>query len=208
MNAPGPRGRGLLIVVEGLDGTGKTTASRALARHLGAAWMTTPGAELREVRDRFDAAFSQDPVARSLAYGASVLEVGTRAARLRDEGQTVVIDRYWPSTLAYAPPAARPALEAMEPCVVRPDRVFFLDAADEVRRARMQARGMSEADRQTLDPAQVGRLRQQYRDALGRLGEAQRIDASGGAGATLAALVQALQRPSLGPLFDRWREAA
>ena len=26
--------------------------------------------------------------------------------------------------------------------------------------------------------------------------------------ATLAALVQALRRPSLGPLFDRWREAA
>jgi len=158
---------GRLIVVEGLDGCGKTTASWALATALQGRWLTTPGTELRAVRADFDAAFSHSSSARSLAYGASVIEAGARARQWLAEGHDVVIDRYWLSTLVYAPDDCQAALSALEALLQPADLTLYLWAPLEVRRARLGLRTVTAHDQATLDPAEDRRLDDRYRALAG-----------------------------------------
>ena len=64
---------GRLLVLEGLDGSGKTTLARALADHLGAVPCTTPDPRLRAVRQVVDEALAADPLAGPLFYASTVL---------------------------------------------------------------------------------------------------------------------------------------
>ena len=172
--------RGRLIAVEGLDGVGKTTLSKALAEALGARWTTTPGAWIRQVRPQFDATFARSPEARSLAYGATVIAAGREAEAELNAGRDVVIDRYWLSTLAYAPHTAWEALGAMSAHVLPATVTLYLTAADATRRARMATRGaLSPADRDTLEPGKGRWLDQRFRSF--------REDAAAGAFVVLSA---------------------
>lgn len=158
---------GRILVVEGLDGCGKSTVAQQLAAVLDADLLTTPTAELRAVRPQFDAAFRESPAAHSLACGATVVEAGQRALRQVQEGRTVVIDRYWLSTLVYAPDPARPALVGMEPLIRAADLTFYLHAPLVVRQRRLGSRArVTEHDRRTLDPSEDARLAGRYQ-ALG-----------------------------------------
>lgn len=197
---------GRLIVVEGLDGSGKTSASVALARALGARWATTPCAVLRTVRQHFDAAFDHSPVARCLAYAASVVAVGEQAAAWRGQGHDVVIDRYWLSTLAYAPREAAAALRGLQPLVQPADLTLYLSAGLHLRRQRLGGRGgLSAADRATLDPAEDRRLDERFRALAAHpvAGAMVVVDASVDQAGVGAAMVRAVQdfRPSQGALF-------
>ncbi len=185
--------RAPIIVIEGLDGVGKTTLSRGLARALGARWLTTPGAALRdpETRRRFEAAYASCRVARSVAYGATVLAVGKEALALAQAGTPVVIDRYWLSTLAYAPAEAEAALAPLEDLLECPDLTLFATAPEAVRRARLQGRtgALSEADLETLVGARARQLTERYRSFARRpaAGTFWELDCSGTAEDVLAA---------------------
>ena len=144
----------LFIVVEALDGVGKTTLVRGLAERLGGVARNTPGDALRAVSSQVLGALGDDQTARCLFYAASVVAEGRRARRTVDEGGTVVMDRYWLSTVSYA--RARgvvQALDDVERCVPAPDVTVLvtLDEAERVR--RMDGRGYTVADRETLAPA-------------------------------------------------------
>lgn len=164
-----PARRGRLIAVEGLDGTGKTTLSRALASALGARWTTTPGPGLRGVRGTLEAAFVGVPRARSVFYASTVLAVSERVDVHLASGRDLVVDRYWLSTWAYGQLGAEPPpLDALE-AVVRPaDVTVFVDAADEVRATRIERRGASSLDIATLDVDASRRLREAYARGLSR----------------------------------------
>lgn len=155
---------GRIVVIEGLDGCGKSTVAQRLSYELGADLLTTPTAELRAVRPQFDAAFRQSPVAHSLACGATVVEAGARALQQVRVGRSVVIDRYWLSTLVYAPESLRPALAGIEALVPAPDLTFYLHAPLPVRSERLGGRAtVTGADRRTLDPTEDARLDARYR---------------------------------------------
>jgi dTMP kinase len=187
-----------IIVVEGLDGVGKTTLSKALAASLGASWLTTPGAPIREVRAAFDAGLADSPVARAVGYGATVLAAGARAQRIAASGRPVVIDRFWLSTRVYAVPEADAALAALEPYVPPPTLTLFAWAPEEVRRARLGGRteGLSEGDLETLVGARARELAARYRalatsPAAGRFIE---LDCSGAASEVLAGAARVVAR--------------
>ncbi len=166
--------RAPFLVVEGLDGTGKSTLAAALAAHLGAALLRTPSNELGAVRPVVDAAFAASPVATQLFYGATVVHASDRARALLAQGTPVVIDRYWLSTLVYA--ACRDAhvdLGPVEPVLLRPDLTVFVDADERVRRARLAARGMTAADRDSV--AQREALRARYLEGLSTCALAGRV---------------------------------
>ena len=91
---------GRLIVIEGLDGSGKTTLSRRLAERFCGRWFTTPDQDLRALRTDIEAALSC-PDARQLFYAASVCQVASRLKLDLDAGRDVFVDRYWLSTWAY-----------------------------------------------------------------------------------------------------------
>lgn len=139
-----------LVVIEGLDGVGKTTLSRALARALDAQWRTTPGEEIRSVREAFESGLTGSRAARSLGYAATVISEGNHARALTRSGVPVVLDRYWLSTRVYAPADARAALDSVERLVPPADLTLYVWAPESVRRARLQARGLTAEDERTL----------------------------------------------------------
>jgi dTMP kinase len=143
---------GRIIVVEGLDGVGKTTLSKLLARALGARWMTTPDPAVRRARKAIDETWGPDE--RALFYAASVVDAGRRAERLAGEGHDVVIDRYWCTTVAYARVAgAILDLGEIERQVAVPDATLWVTASRAVRERRLARRGATAADRSSLRDA-------------------------------------------------------
>lgn len=203
---------GRLIAVEGLDGVGKTTLSAALAEALDALWTTTPGAWIRANRRDFDASFMASPEARSLAYGATVIAAGREAERALRSGKDVVVDRYWLSTVAYAPHGVWEALAAMSEAARPADLTLYLSAPEALRRARLEGRGaLSAADLDTLSPGKGRWLHQcflAFRDdrVAGRF---LSLDASADAGQVLRDALQqiASSAPSQRALFAQHEEA-
>lgn len=144
---------GLFIVLEALDGVGKTTLARDLAHRLGGVSMDTPGPELRAVSPTVLAGLGPDQDARCLFYAASVLALGRRARDLADTGTIVIMDRYWLSTVSYARTrGATVALDAVERSVPRPDITVLLTLDEDERQRRLHSRGFTAADRETLSP--------------------------------------------------------
>lgn len=141
------------IVLEGLDGVGKTTLARALAQSLGGVLLDTPGASLRLLRREILDGLGPHQTARCLFYAATVLVVGTEARRIADAGTPVVVDRYWLSTRAYAlARGVTMGFDDIESTVPRTD-VTVLLTLDEVERCRrLEVRGPTAADRETMDP--------------------------------------------------------
>jgi dTMP kinase len=99
-----PRGR--LVVLEGLDGSGKTTQARLLADAIGALLTAEPGATALGERLR---ALLLDPSSPSLSLRAEALLMAADRAQhvtevispALDAGRWVVCDRFTGSTLAY-----------------------------------------------------------------------------------------------------------
>ena len=143
----------LFIVVEALDAVGKTTLVQNLAERLDAVAMNTPGPGLRAVSDAVLLGLGAHQEARCLFYAASVLARGAEARSLVDRGRSVVMDRYWLSTIAYA--RARGVTHRfaeVEALVPVPDVTVVLTLDEDERVRRMTGRGnTTEADRETLD---------------------------------------------------------
>ena len=95
----------MLITVEGLDGAGKTTLIAGLARALDAIVLREPGGvELSErIRELVaDPALHVDPRAEALLYAAARAQLVAEKLRpLLDAGETVLLDRFVDSSLAY-----------------------------------------------------------------------------------------------------------
>lgn len=141
----------LFIVLEALDGVGKTTLARDLAARIDGVYMDTPGPLLRELSPSVLGALGPNQLARCLFYAASVLVAGESAKRIVQRGKSVVMDRYWLSTLSYA--RARGVTEdlaAIEAAIPRPDATVQLILDEGERQRRLRERGLTEADRETL----------------------------------------------------------
>ena len=178
INPPPPR----LIAVGGLSGTGKSTLARALAPEIGPA----PGAlVLRSdtIRKRLwgaeefarlpEEAYSEQMTKR--VYGAILAE----AEAALKAGHAVVADA------VHARPGERVALEALAAKLAVPFAGFWLEAPQPALERRVGGRVRDASD------ATVDVLRRQAELHLGEIAW-QRIDASGGAEATLAAVRDAI----------------
>ena len=146
--------RPVFIAIEALDGAGKTTLCQALAKALNGVFMSTPGALLRPISSAVLNGLGANPLAHCLYYASSVLSRGNEAQRLVTAGKSVVMDRYWLSTLSYA--RARGMgndLSAVEELVPLPDLTVLLTLDEDERQHRLQLRGQTAADRETLKPS-------------------------------------------------------
>jgi dTMP kinase len=148
---PEPRPRGLLIAFEGIDGGGKTTQATRLRDHL-----VRLGREVVLTKEPTNGPWGQRlrasaKTGRLPPEEELELFLRDRAEHVADElqpaldrGAVVIIDRYYPSTVAYQgirgwdPADLRARNEAFAP---RPDLLVILDIAAERGLSRVASRG-------------------------------------------------------------------
>ncbi len=165
------------IVLEGLDGTGKSSLAAALASKLGAKLLATPGVELEPIRSRVLEGLGREPIALVAFYGATVLARGHQARTLTEQGVPVVMDRYLASTVAYA--RAREVdldLDWLIAAAPRPDLQLLVTLPEWERRARLTERGISPEDRETFHPAFAAQVMTTYRALMPGAVEVENLD--------------------------------
>ncbi len=198
------------VVIEGLDGVGKTELSRRLA----AALKQRLGAERvrlsHEPNDEFCAGrFLRDVLARrirpvddwtlALAFAANRADHTSRLiSPFLDggpAGRVMVCDRYYLSSLVYQSSEALPAAQvmALNRGARQPDLILFLDASNEVCYERMNRR---DKDPEMFED-QLEQLREKYREGIEFLrarGEVVEIvDAGGDIPAVLAQMLACIE---------------
>ncbi len=144
-----PHSRGVFIVVEGIDGVGKSTLLRALARALRRRGLSV--ALRREPSDPRLGALAQSTATEDPWTGAVYFTVDRHLAapeleRALRRHDVVLQDRSFYSTLAYQgsalPPGDRRRLAQLQRSAVRtPDRVLLLDLRPSEALRRLGARG-------------------------------------------------------------------
>ncbi|XP_017332712.1 UMP-CMP kinase 2, mitochondrial [Ictalurus punctatus] len=145
-----------VIVIEGLDATGKTTLTCSLQKALGAVLLKSPPQCLACFRQRFDA---EPPLIRRAFYALGNYITAAQIAR-ESSHAPVVVDRYWHSTAAYAIATAVSGREENLPAVgseiyewpsdlLRPSLVLLLSVSPEERLRRLTHRGLDKTEEES-----------------------------------------------------------
>ncbi len=171
---------GLFCVIEGIDGSGKSTLWRGLDRALQLRPALAPLCLLREPTDLE----SGQRIRRHLEAGDSLpreewlqLFLDDRRANVEqqlrpalDRGATVIQDRYYFSTAAYqGDPAQSPTAEEILAENIRqafppPDLILFLDISPQLASQRISQRGHARASFESL--AELQRIYNNYQTIL------------------------------------------
>jgi dTMP kinase len=140
---------GRLIVLEGIDGAGKSTLQRALAARLrkeGHSVRLTREPADRELGRRAQQVGGADPMVGALLFTLDRWHARARIETQLGAGRVVLQDRSYFSTLAYQASALsareRRTIEELQRfAAIPPDRVLLLDLPPELALSRLRARG-------------------------------------------------------------------
>lgn len=187
------------VVVEGLDGAGKSTLVQGLSATFGAQVLSSSNAISAEVRDACEQRHGLRGTSRQLFYAYSVSLTSEAVGRALDRGTCVVVDRYWASTVAYPRVLGdtTDAIERVAATLRQPTLTLFLDVPRTVRAARIEGRGGAARG---IDAASLERdeaLRTAYMAAFqnpGVVGELEIIAAEGGPEEVLERACAAIRR--------------
>lgn len=144
---------GKFVVIEGLDATGKSTLVEELVKRLNATQLACPpelkalGLSDGDLRSHFD---NRPPVYRRAYYRAANL-IASEQTEIALQNGHVVMDRYWPSTVAFAALDDDSDLDQewqgrYPPELHEPDAVILLTVDEENRKRRMCKRGEPRTD--------------------------------------------------------------
>jgi dTMP kinase len=133
----------MFIVIEGLDGTGKSTIAKALAEAIGAEMLSTPGREFNNIREQIDSIYQDNHQARQLFYMSTVVSISEQVRELISKGKNVIVDRYWLSTQVYHQWKSENnhfELIEVENKILIPDITLYLHLPLEQRKKRLRER--------------------------------------------------------------------
>ncbi|KAG5488229.1 hypothetical protein LSCM4_08306 [Leishmania orientalis] len=144
-----------IIVVEGMDGTGKTLITRTLAEKLSGVAMSTPPPQFADIRE----AFRGQEEAVSRAFYSAANYIAAKGILEASQFSVVVVDRWWCSTCAMAlangcsydrlPPSGDAVYRWPED-LPAPDAGFLLCVDEAVRVARIRKRAPEDAEERRL----------------------------------------------------------
>lgn len=141
------------IVIEGLDGTGKSTTAKALAEALGGIALSTPLDAFNGVRPKLEEIYAAESYGRQLFYASTAIASSIRVKKELEKHQVVVLDRYWLSTQVYhswRTQGGHFQLPEVEEMLLKPDLTIYLELSLEERIKRLGKRTDNiEEDRQT-----------------------------------------------------------
>uniref|UniRef100_A0A8C6RRS6 UMP-CMP kinase 2, mitochondrial n=1 Tax=Nannospalax galili TaxID=1026970 RepID=A0A8C6RRS6_NANGA len=150
------KGKFKVIVIEGLDATGKTTVTQSLSKSLKAVLLQSPPSCISQWRKTFD---NQPTIIRRAFYSLGNYLVASKIAE-ESTKSPVIVDRYWHSTATYAiatevsgglqylPPAHHPVYQ-WPGDLLKPDLVLLLTMSPEERVQRLQGRGLEKTKEET-----------------------------------------------------------
>ncbi|XP_047201326.1 UMP-CMP kinase 2, mitochondrial [Girardinichthys multiradiatus] len=168
-----------VIVIEGLDATGKTTLTESLRDTLGATLLRSPPQCLSTWRARFD---REPPIIRRAFYAVGNYITAEQICQ-ESAKSPVIVDRFWHSTAAYAiatavtgPVSNLPYDGSEVYCwpgdLLQPSLVVLLTLDPEERTRRLRNRGLMKTDEeQELDHNKRfrDRVEEAYRRIIGPL---------------------------------------
>uniref|UniRef100_A0A8C5PS55 UMP-CMP kinase 2, mitochondrial n=1 Tax=Leptobrachium leishanense TaxID=445787 RepID=A0A8C5PS55_9ANUR len=139
-----------VIVIEGLDGTGKSTLTKSLQDALNATLLNSPPECISPWRKAFD---DEPSLLRRAYYGLGNYIVADQISEAA-QSSPVIVDRYWHSTAAYSIgteiggglhnlPAHHHEVYQWPKDLLKPDLVILLTVSDEERMQRMCKRGLA-----------------------------------------------------------------
>lgn len=132
-------------MVEGPDGAGTTTQSKKLAEKLDAYWTCEPADNsIGKKVDEMISGKDYSPEAVVLAFAADrKVHLEEEVIPRLEEGETVICDRYYHSSLVYQPVlgADYSWVKKLNRDAVRPDKTFILDVKAETGMERVNKRG-------------------------------------------------------------------
>ncbi|XP_034231123.1 UMP-CMP kinase 2, mitochondrial-like [Thrips palmi] len=170
-----------LIVVEGLDASGKTTVTHLLSKRLGGVKMSTPGPQFAALRPFFD---QQPNHIRRAYYSLTNYAAALEINELLEE-KPVILDRFWHSTAAYAlagevddvamlPPAGDQIYQWPKDLKPYPEKVIFLQVTEAERMKRISRRQTATAEEDRL--AKEANFRKVINEAYRRMYEPQILE--------------------------------
>jgi thymidylate kinase len=176
------------IVLEGLDGCGKSTLAKELARRMGGVVFHTPPCDMAAIRQTVDK--DGDPLSAFFYYMAGNFHASVRIRDLLALAP-VICDRYYYTTLtAHQGAVRRMGLELFpwKEVLLQPDYIFHLEVSEDVRRARLMGRGnLTDDDRSSVIP-EISAKNLSYYRAMG----ATMIDTEGANAEEMATKVLSL----------------
>lgn len=175
-----------VIVIEGLDATGKTTVTQSLKDSLNAVLLRSPPSCVNQWRKIFD---EEPTLIRRAFYAVTNYIVASEIAEASVKSP-VIVDRFWHSTSAYAiatevsgkvenlPPLHHQVYQWPED-LLKPDLVLMLTVSPEERIRRLQSRGMKKTKEEAeLEASSI--FRQKVEESYKRMEDptCQPVDAS------------------------------
>lgn len=139
----------MLIALEGVDGSGKSTLCAVLAERLTAIAYATPPKKYLQLREKVDKNASTEDHYRFYLKG--VHDASDEINEMLKDGNKVVSDRYWLTTYTYHQIMGASVSIDHFKSIVKPTLTVILSLNHEVQIERMLSRGMSVGDRRTLN---------------------------------------------------------
>lgn len=142
----------MFIVLEGVDGVGKSTLCSVLAQRLGATPYATPPKKYLALREQVDKDAS--PEAHYNFYRDGICDASEEIQSLLADGRRIVSDRYWLSTYTYHQIMGVKVSKDDFKSVVTPTLTVILALNKEMQIKRMFDRGMSTGDKRMFNQQQ------------------------------------------------------
>jgi len=164
---------GTFIVVEGADGAGTTTQAKKLAEKLDAYYTYEPaGNKVGEKVDEMISSEEHSPETIALGFAADrMIHLEEEVISRLKDGDTVVCDRYYHSSLVYQPVLGADFkwVKELNREAVKPDLTVVLDVSAETGMSRVKERGEDGNIFEELDFQQ--KVVVKYRELEGQLDE-------------------------------------